>query len=184
MSELRDDLKGSRGNIDGFSNQLDECRRSVAQESRTLADVRDSSGVESHQLRTGCISSNRIVGEHDLLQETSGAVEWPVSFHCHDAVRDNEVDRNGGAQIEDALLNALPVEDVLRPSISRTRHYAKHVLHAERDAGPVVGLDLWHGNKEIRFQHCPREPEIPHARIARPQRSANQLVTIEVDESY
>src|SRR5664280_1759334 len=137
MSELRDDLKGCRGSIDGFSNQVDECRRSVAQESRTLADVRDSSGGESHQLRAGCISSNRIVGEHDLPQETSGTVEWPVSFHCHDAVRDNEVDRNGGAQIEDAFLNALPVEDVLRPSISRT-------------------------------QHCPREPEIPHARIARP----------------
>jgi hypothetical protein len=26
MSELRDDLKGSRGSIDGFSNQVDECR--------------------------------------------------------------------------------------------------------------------------------------------------------------
>src|SRR5271165_1291472 len=62
MSELRDDLKGSRGSIEGFSNQVDECRRSVAQESRTLADVRDSSGVESHQLRAGCISSNRRIG--------------------------------------------------------------------------------------------------------------------------
>ena len=77
------------------------------------------------------------------------------------------MDRNGGAQIEDALLNALPVENVLWPSVSRARHYAEHVLHAERDAGPVMGLDLWHGNQEIRFQHSPREPEILHARIAR-----------------
>src|ERR1017187_1793693 len=40
-SELRDDLRGSRGSIGGFSNLVDECRRSVAQESRTLADVPD-----------------------------------------------------------------------------------------------------------------------------------------------
>src|ERR1035441_5600868 len=109
--------------------------------------MHDSVGFESHQPGTGRVGGYRSGGEHDLPQETSGAVEWPVSFQGHDAVRDNEVDRNGGAQIEDAFLNALPVEDVLRPSISRTRHYAKHVLHAERDAGPVVGLDLWHGNE-------------------------------------
>src|SRR5664280_2022340 len=167
-SELRDDLKGSRGSIGGFSNLVDECRRSVAQESRTLADVPDSFGFEPHKPCAGCVGFNRVIRKHNLTQRPRRAVERSVSFHCHDAVRNNEVDRNGGAQIEDAFLNALPVEDVLRPSISRTRHYAKHVLHAERDAGPVVGLDLWHGNKEIRFQHCPREPEIPHARIARP----------------
>src|ERR1017187_4265717 len=51
---------------------------------------------------------------------------------------DNEVDRHSGTQIKDALLNALPVENILRPTVSRARHYAKHVLHAERDAGPVV----------------------------------------------
>ena len=44
---------------------------------------------------------------------------------------------------------------------------AEHVLHAERDARPVMGLDLRHGNQEIRFQHGPREPEILHARVAR-----------------
>ena len=32
-SELRDDLKGNRGSIGGFSNLLDECRRSVAKKS-------------------------------------------------------------------------------------------------------------------------------------------------------
>src|SRR5271157_1753625 len=53
MSELRDDLKGSRGSIDGFSNQVDECRRSVAKESRALADVHDSSGFEPHESCAG-----------------------------------------------------------------------------------------------------------------------------------
>src|SRR5664279_3465247 len=168
MSELRDDLKGSRGSIDGFSNQVDECRRSVAQESRTLADVRDSSGFEPHKPCAGCVGCNQVIRKYDLSHGTRGAVEWPVSFHRHYAIRDNEVDRNGGAQIEDALLNALPVKNILRPSISRARHYAEHVLHAERHARPVMRLDLWHGNEEIRFQHCPREPEIFHASKIRP----------------
>ena len=139
MSELRDDLKGSRGSIDGFSNQLDECRRSVAQESRTLADMRDSSGVESHQLRAGCISSNRIVGEHDLPQRTSSAVEWPVSFHRNNAVRDNEVDRNGGAQIEDASLNALPVQCGARKSLVLLSPIMLVLIHARSLLGASTG---------------------------------------------
>jgi len=145
MSELRDDLKGSRGSIDGFSNQVDECRRSVAQESRTLADVHDSSGFEPHESCAGCIGSNRVIGKYDLSQRTRGAVERPVSFHSYDAVRDNKVDRNCRAQVEDALLNALPVENILRPSVSRARYNAEHVLHAESDARPVwvfiLGID-------------------------------------------
>src|SRR5271166_5546994 len=168
MSELRDDLKGSRGSIDGFSNQVDECRRSVAQESRTLADVHDSSGFEPHESCAGCIGSNRVIRKYDLSQRTRGAIKRPVSFHRNNAVRDNEVDRNSGAQIEDALLNALPVKNILRPSISRAWHYAEHVLHAERDARPVMSLNLGHGNEEIRFQHCPRKPEIFHAGKTRP----------------
>src|SRR5271165_6247355 len=111
MSEIRDDLKRSRGSIDGFSNQVDECRRSVAQESRTLADVHDSAGFESHQARTSCVGSYRIVRKHDLSQETRAAVKGSVSFHCYYAVCDHEVNRNRSAQIEDALLNALPVQD-------------------------------------------------------------------------
>jgi integrase len=64
MSELRDDLKGSRGSIDGFSNLLDECRRSVAQESRTLADVPDSFGQETsaHSPGEGCLANTRRIG--------------------------------------------------------------------------------------------------------------------------
>jgi len=75
------------------------------------------------------------------------------------------------------------VENILRPSVSRARHDTKHVLHAESDARPVMGLDLRHGNEEIRFEHCPREPEMFHARIVRSQRSPNQLVAIQIYKS-
>ena len=144
--------------------------------------MRDSFGVEAHQLRAGCISSNRIVGEHDLPQETSGAVEWPVSFHCHDAVRDNEVDRNGGAQIENALLNALPVEDILRPSVSRagTTPNMFFMLRVTPDQPCLIfGMET----RKSVFQHSPREPEALHAGIARAEWSANQFVAVQVDES-
>src|SRR5664280_2205263 len=157
-----------RSTLSSSSAASDVYKRQVPKESRSFAKVHDPVGAKPHQPRAGCIASHRIVRKHNLSQRTRVAVKGPVSFHRHDAVRDNEVDRNGGAQIEDAFLNALPVEDVLRPSISRTRYYAKHVLHAERDAGPVVGLDLRHGTKEIRFQHCPGKPEIPHAGKTRP----------------
>jgi len=64
----------------------------------------------------GCVGCDRIIRQHNLLKGTRSAVEWPVSFHRHDPVRDNEVDRDGCASIDDAFLNALPVENVLRPS--------------------------------------------------------------------
>src|SRR5664280_1326775 len=111
---------------------------------RALADVHDSSGFEPHESCEGCVGSNGVIRKHDLSHCTSSAVEGPVAFHRHNAVHYNEMDGNSGAQIEDALLNALPVENILWPSVSRARHYAKQVLHAERDARPVMGLDLGH----------------------------------------
>jgi hypothetical protein len=47
----------------------------------------------------------------------------------------------------------------------------------------LMGLDLRHGNQEIRFQHSPRKPEIPHARIPCAEWGADELIAIEVDES-
>src|SRR5664279_1144135 len=127
--------RGRKSN--GFSDLLDKSRRSVPKESRALANVNDSIGMKSHQSRAGCVGCDRIICKHDLSQRTRGAVERPVAFHRHNAVRDNETDRNGCAQIKDALLNPLPMENVLRPSVSRTRHDTEHVLHTERDAGPM-----------------------------------------------
>ncbi len=49
-----------------------------------------------------------IVTEFSLFRRH--CVPGPVSFHRNNFLRDNEVDRDSGAQIKDALLNALPVE--------------------------------------------------------------------------
>src|SRR5271166_3746332 len=73
----------------------------------------------------------------------------------------------GGAQIKDALLNALPMENILRPSVPCTRHHTEHVFHAEGNAGPVMSLDFRHGNQEIGLQHSAGEPEAYHPHVVR-----------------
>src|SRR6266542_1466578 len=67
-----------------------------------------------------------------------GQVQGPVSFHRDDAVRDDEVHRYCRADIEDASVDALPMQDVLRPPVLRARDHAEHILHTQRDASPVV----------------------------------------------
>src|ERR1035438_6299400 len=116
MSELRDHLEGLRRRIGDFSNLVDECWRSIAKESRALANVNDSTGMKSHQSRAGCVGCDRIICKHDLSQRTRGAIERPVAFHRHNAVSDNKADWHCSAQIKDDLLNPLPMENVLRPS--------------------------------------------------------------------
>jgi hypothetical protein len=94
ISKVGNHLERSRRSNDGFSNLFDESRRCIAKESRALAKVDDSVGLEPHQPCAACIGSYRVIRKHDLSQRTSRAVEGPVSFHCHNAVRDHKVDRN------------------------------------------------------------------------------------------
>ena len=176
-------MKRTRRSFKGFPNLVYEYGRSVAQESRPFANVHDSLRFKSHQTRAGCVRSDRVIREHNLSQKTRSTVQWAVAFHGYDAVRDDKVNRNGGAQIEDALLDALPMKNIFRPSVSCTRHKSEHVLHAERDARPVVSLDFGHGNQEVGLQHSAREPEASHPHVVRAQRCANELVAIEIDET-
>jgi hypothetical protein len=80
--------------------------------------VNDSVGFKPHQTRKDRVGSYRVIRNNNLPQRTSSAVKGAVALHGCNAVRDNEVDWNGCAQIENALLNAFPVEDILRPSVS------------------------------------------------------------------
>ena len=47
-------MKGRRWEIDGFSNLVDQCRRSVSNEFGALANVHDSYGFEFHQSCAQC----------------------------------------------------------------------------------------------------------------------------------
>ena len=110
MLKLGNHMEGSGRSIDGFSNLVDQCRRRVPEESRSLVKVSDVVGFQPHQSRAGRIGSHWIVREYDLSEKTRAAVKGAVAFHGHNAVCDNEVDRNRGAYIKDALLNAFPME--------------------------------------------------------------------------
>src|SRR4029077_6684238 len=183
MPELRDYLERSRGRLGNFSHLIDKCRGKVAQEFRALADVDNSVGFETHEPGARGVGSDGIVRQHDLSQWTSSAVEWAVPLHCHNAVGDNEVDRDGRAHIKNAFLNALPVENVLWPAVPRARYDAEHVFHTQRNAGPVMSFDFWHRDQKVRLQHCARKPKAPHSHEARAQLSANQFVAIEIDKT-
>jgi hypothetical protein len=77
---------------------------------------------ESHQVRAGRVGGDGIVGKHDLAERTRGAVEWAITFRRNDSVRNYEADWNGGAYVENAFLDALPVKDIFRPSGSNCSH--------------------------------------------------------------
>ena len=100
----------------------------------------------------GRVSYDRVVRDYDLSESSRSTVQRSVTFHRNDAVCNCEVDWHGGTGVENVLLNALPVENILRPSITCARHYAEHVFHAEGDAGPMMYLNFRHGDNEIRLK--------------------------------
>ncbi len=112
-----------------------------------------------------------------------GSVQRPVALHRDHPIRDNEVDRRCGADVENAAMDPLPVEKVLRPAILAPRHNAEHVLHAERDSGPMVCFDLGHGHDEVGRKHCPRQPQVIEPGVVRPCSHFDQFVAIQINES-
>jgi len=55
-----------------------------------------------------------------------------------------------------------------------------HYSRPQSGLRPVPGASR---SLNLRFEHCPREPEMFHARIVRSQRSPNQLVAIQIYKS-
>lgn len=92
------------------------------------------------------------------------------------------MNRNGRANVENALLNAVPVENVLGPAVPRSRYDTKHVLHAQGDSRPVVRLDLRHGDDEIREYRGTRQPQLLQRAVVRAKSYFCKLVQVEVNE--
>jgi hypothetical protein len=117
-------------------------RVSIAKKPRTLANMHDAAGLEPHQASTSCVGGNWIVCPYDRAQRSPGAIEWSVAFHRHDPVSNHEMNWSGCAEIENALLDPFPVQDVLRLSVARAGDNPEHVLQGQRHARPVMRLDL------------------------------------------
>src|ERR1035441_971166 len=72
----------------------------------------DTVWIETHQARTREIRGDWIVGKNDLPEMPVSSVQRPVAFHRDHPIRDNEVDRRRGADVENAAMDPLPVEKV------------------------------------------------------------------------
>src|SRR4030088_1408084 len=111
------------------------------------------------------------------------AVQWAVPLHRQDRVCDHKMNRHRGADVENALLDAVPVQNVLGPAIPASWDHTEHVLHAEGDTGPVMRFHLGHGHKKIGLHHRLRQPEPLHSAVAGPEIHRDQLVRVQIYES-
>src|SRR5207249_3281110 len=109
-------------------------------------------------------------------------IERSVAFHANDSVSDDKVRANCRADVENALVNSGPVENILRPAVPAAWDNTKHVFHAERDAGPVVRLHLRHGHDEVRCEDGSREPEMSETGIVGLELCLDELVAIQINK--
>lgn len=75
-----------------------------------LLRAKPRDGQPSHQAGAYEIGGDRIIGQHDPPEIARRAMHWPVALHANDPVGNDEARRNGGVDIEDASINALPKE--------------------------------------------------------------------------
>jgi len=121
----------------------------ISKKPASFLDVSDPTWVDSKHARQNRVGCDGIIREQNDMQILGAPIKRPIPFHGDDAVCNDEVRAYSGADIENALVDTCPVKDIFGPAIAASGDNAKHVFHAERDAGPVVGFYLRHGDDEI-----------------------------------
>src|SRR5262249_37307234 len=94
---------------------------------------------------------------HEAIRADGRSSERTVAFHSDHAVDDAIPRRDRSAELDDGARNSIDVEHVLRPSVLCTGHDPHHVLHRERDARPMMSLQLRHAHDEICIHEYARE---------------------------
>ena len=100
-------------------NLVDVHRFSIAKKPRSFADVHDFLRIEAHQSSAGSVCCYWIISKHNLAERSRSTVERAIALHRDDAVSDHEMNGNSCAHIENAFLYAFPVQNILRPSVTR-----------------------------------------------------------------
>src|SRR3989442_1278236 len=131
-----------------LSEHGDSISREVSEEPGAFGEVRNALRRKTHQSATGSVSGHRIVGHHNLVHPSFSPLQRPIAFHYLDSISYHKVNERSRADVQDALVNPMPVQDVLRPTILHPRHDTEHILQTQRDARPVMCLDLRHGYDE------------------------------------
>ena len=79
----------------------------------------------------------------------------PSPSIADDAVHDGVMDRDGSGQVQDGVVDAPEMEEVLGPAVVDAREHAEEVLQAERDAHPVMGLHLGQADEHVGLDDRP-----------------------------
>lgn len=108
--------------VERVRDLLDAFRLRVAEEARRLGEVRHAERIDPHEARAGRVDRHEVLAHHDDAGGAGGALDRSVPLHADDAVDDGELAHGkGGVDVEDAVLDAAPVEEVLRPAVDRSR---------------------------------------------------------------
>ena len=105
--------------------QVDFVRAAVSKESRSLCQVIDALRKEAHQPGASEIRCHGIISQNDGVQASMASVKRPIAFHGDDSIGDDEVRPNRGADVENASLDALPMENVFWPPVDGARSVQK-----------------------------------------------------------
>ena len=115
--ELRHNREWHMNGLQRFASLFNLIRRRVPDELRGFVDVTHSIGFETHEPGTRRICGYRIVGENNTAQLPGRPIQWAVALHAPNGIRDYEMDGNRGTQVKDRFLDAVPMENVLRPPV-------------------------------------------------------------------
>jgi hypothetical protein len=132
-------------------------------------------------LSLSAVDGDRVLAEHEQPGLARLSLDRAVALHPHDAVDDGEAaGGEGGVQVEDAVVDALPVEGVFGPAVDGSGDDAEEVLHGERDPCPVVSLELGHRDEEVGVEHGARQVEVAQVGKAALQGRAAHAIHVEV----
>ena len=154
----------------------------ISEETSRCADVRDSVWDKSKRAGQNSIRCDWIIRKQNNSKLLCGAVEWTVACHSDNRISDNKMRPNSRADIQDALVDPCPMQNVFRPAIAIAGDNSEHVFQAQRDAGPVVCFDFRHRHDEIRCDYESWKPQVAETGIVSTKLRFDQFVTIEIDK--
>jgi len=120
----------------------DAFKRSVPQELSRLSQVVHAQRVETHQAGAHEIGGDGIVSQHDPPEIARRAMQRPVALRADDPIGYDEMRPNSGIDIEDASINALPMQQVFRLTVGSARCHPEQVLHTQ-GAPPTGAFSPW-----------------------------------------
>src|SRR2546426_649498 len=100
----------------------------IPNECRCFSDMFDVIWLRSQKTRQNKVGSDEIIGQQNSMELLGGAIEWPIAVHPYDAICNDEVRTNRGADVENAFVDSRPVKDVFRPTVAGAGNDPKHVF--------------------------------------------------------